>query len=73
MLTEQQIKGIFMQSDFPRKDALIATEVDIVQFAHNIEKEVAIKYAREERAACIEFVRSLNKDVARALEDKRPI
>ena len=73
MLTEQQIKEIFMQSDFPRKNALIATEVDIVQFAHNIEKEVAMKYAREERAACIEFVRSLNKDVARALEDKRPI
>jgi hypothetical protein len=32
---------------------------------------MAMKYARAERAECVEFVRSLNPEVARALEEKR--
>jgi hypothetical protein len=71
MLSEEMIKQIFFQSDRPRPDPLIADEVDIVQFAHNIEQVVALKYARKERAECIKFVRSLNPEVARALDEKR--
>ena len=71
MLDEKTIKSIFMQSDSPRDNALIATEVDIVQFAHRIEEHVALQYARQERDICVEFVRSLNNEVARALEEKR--
>ena len=48
MLEENLIKSIYMQSDFPRNGALIATEVDIVQFAHRIEEQVALQYARQE-------------------------
>jgi len=71
MLEENLIKSIYMQSDFPRNGALIATEVDIVQFAHRIEEQVALQYARQERDVCIKIVRSLNTEVARALEEKR--
>lgn len=71
MLSEETIKQIFFQSDRPRKDAVLADEVDIVQFAEHIEAFVAVEYARKERDTCIEFVRSLNVEVAKALEEKR--
>jgi len=50
---------------------LVAEEVDLIAFAHEIEKEVALDYARKERSACIEFVASLNPEVANKLQEKR--
>jgi len=35
-LTEETIKQIFFQSDRPRPDAMLADEVDIIQFANNL-------------------------------------
>jgi late competence protein required for DNA uptake (superfamily II DNA/RNA helicase) len=72
MLSEETVKQIFFQSDRPRKDPLIADEVDIMQFAHNIELYVAVEYARKEHARCVEIVSHLNREVAKALDNQRP-
>jgi hypothetical protein len=72
MLSEELIKQIFFQSDRPRKDALIADEVDIVQFAQNIEAIVRIEAAREEHRRCVKMVSEMNREVGRALDNQRP-
>jgi late competence protein required for DNA uptake (superfamily II DNA/RNA helicase) len=72
MLNEETIKQIFFQSDRPRKDPLIADEVDIMQFAHNIESYVAVEYARKEHARCVEIVKDMNVAVGNSLENQRP-
>lgn len=72
MLSEEFIKQVFFQSDRPRKDALIADEVDIVQFAQNIEAVVRIEAAREEHQRCVKMVSELNREVGRALDNQRP-
>ena len=72
MLSEETVKQIFFQSDRPRKDPLLADEVDIMQFAHNIELYVAVEYARKEHARCVEIVSHMNPEVAKALETQRP-
>jgi len=72
MLSEETVKQIFFQSDRPRKDPLIADEVDIMQFAQNIELYVAVEYARKEHARCVEIVSHLNREVAKALDNQRP-
>ena len=72
MLSEETIKQIFFQSDRPRKDPLIADEVDIMQFAHNIELYVAVEYARKEHARCVEIVKDMNVAVGNALENQKP-
>lgn len=73
MLSEETIKQIFFQSDRPRKDPLIAEEVDIMQFAHNIELYVNVECARKEHARCVEIVKRMNTAVGKALENQRPI
>ena len=73
MLSEETIKQIFFQSDRPRKDPLIADEVDIMQFAHNIELYVAVEHARKEHARCVEIVKDLNRAVGEKLETLRPV
>ena len=72
MLSEEFIKQVFFQSDRPRKDALIADEVDIVQFAQNIETIVRIEAAREEHLRCVKIVSDMNREVGGALLNQRP-
>lgn len=36
-MTDDDILQIYFQSDRPRRDAIVANEVDILQFARNIE------------------------------------
>lgn len=72
MLSEETIKQIFFQSDRPRKDALLADEVDVVQFAQNIEAVVRIAAAREEHQRCVKIVSDMNREVGRALLNQRP-
>jgi len=72
MLSEETIKQIFFQSDRPRKDPLIADEVGILQFAHNIELYVAVEDARKEHARCVEIVKYMNAAVGEALNNQRP-
>jgi late competence protein required for DNA uptake (superfamily II DNA/RNA helicase) len=73
MFSEETVKQIFFQSDRPRKDPLLADEVDIMQFAHNIELYVAVEYARKEHARCVEMVKEMNRTVGEKLETLRPV
>lgn len=72
MLNDELIKQIFFQSDRPRKDALIADEVDIIQFAENIEAVLRPMIAREEHQRCVKIVSHMNREVACGLENQRP-
>lgn len=72
MLSDELIKQIFFQSDRPRKDAMLATEVDIVQFAKNIEAVVRIEAFKEEHARCVAIVSDMNREVGAALNNQRP-
>jgi late competence protein required for DNA uptake (superfamily II DNA/RNA helicase) len=51
---------------------LLADEVDIMQFAHNIELYVGVECARKEHARCVEIVKDMNRAVGEALENQRP-
>ena len=72
MLSEETIKQVFFYCDHKEPDAILADEVDIVQFAHRIEQMVAVEYARKEHARCVEIVSQLNREVAKALDTQRP-
>ena len=71
-LNEEMIKQIFFQSDRPRKDAMIADEVDIVQFAEKLEAVLRPIIAREEHQRCVKIVSHMNREVACGLENMRP-
>ena len=71
MLTKDEMRKVFLSCDMRSKDGLYADEVDVYELCAAVEKAVAMKYARAERAECIKFVRSLNTEVARALSEKR--
>lgn len=72
MLNEELIKQIFFQSDRPRKDALIADEVDIVQFAEKLIAVARIDIIRDEHARCVKIVSEMNREVGNALANQRP-
>lgn len=72
MLNEELIKQIFFLSDKPRKDAILADEVDIVQFATNIAAYVRLEHMKQEHARCVKIVSDMNPEVGRALENQRP-
>lgn len=71
-ISEELIKQIFFQSDRPRKDALLADEVDIVQFANNVIAVVRIEIAKKEHQRCVKIVADMNTEVSRALDNQRP-
>lgn len=45
--------------------------LDIIEFARKIEAVLHDQIRLKEHARCVEIVRSLNKDVARVLEDRK--
>jgi hypothetical protein len=71
-LTDETIKQIFFQSDRPRPDAILADEVDIVQFANNLVAYAHPHLAKAEHERCVKIVRAMNPEVAAALEGQRP-
>lgn len=72
MLSEELVKQIFFQSDRPRKDAIIADEVDIMQFAEKLIAVARIEIIREEHARCVKIVSEMNREVGNALANQRP-
>lgn len=72
MLSEEEIKQIFFYCDRPRKDALIADEVDIVQFAENLIAVARLEIIKQEHARCVAIVKDMNRAVGEALENQRP-
>jgi hypothetical protein len=69
MLTNDQIKAVFLECDNKSPDGIYADDVDVIEFAKKLETFLGAESARREQAKCITFVRSLNVEVARALED----
>ena len=67
MLNNTQIKGIFLECENTDPDGMYADDVDIFEYGRAVEKAVR----EDERRACVTLVKSLNHEVARALEDYR--
>jgi len=72
LLNEDIVKQIFFYSDEKRKNALIADELDICQFAEKLEQWLQVAIARQEHQRCVEIVSSLNREVGRVLAEKPP-
>jgi hypothetical protein len=71
MLTDVQIKAIFLECNNKNPDGLYADDVDLLEFGRKLETEARQQAITEERDTCIKFVRTLNSEVAKALEDWR--
>lgn len=72
MLSEEEIKQVFFYCDQHEPNAVVADDVDIVQFAHKIEAIVQIEAAKREHQRCVEIVSQMNREVAKALNNVRP-
>jgi hypothetical protein len=72
MLSEELIKQIFFQSDRPRRDAILADEVDIMQFAEKLIAVARIDIMRAEHERCVKIVSEMNSAVGNALANQRP-
>lgn len=71
MLTATEIKAIFLECNNKNPDGLYADDVDLLEFAEKLAEVVSKKATLQERETCVKFVRSLNVEVAKALEDWR--
>lgn len=68
-LTDEEIKAAFRGIWLEENYAFL--EDDLIKLANGFIQAAAPKIAKMERDLCIEFVRSLNGQVADALEAKR--
>ena len=68
-ITEDDVKQVFFQSKMDNPEGYDFDE--ILDFADKIVNFSASAIARVERTHCIDFVESLNTEVAKALIDKR--
>jgi hypothetical protein len=71
-MDESTIKQVFFQSDRPRKNALIADEVDIVQFAQNIAALVRVRAAQTEHRRCVNIISQYSPELSRELAKHKP-
>ena len=71
MITDAKIKEIFLACDNLNKEGLYADDVDLLEFGRKLEEHIRKEAIEEEREVCIKFVKSLNSEVAKALEDWR--
>lgn len=71
MLTDAKIKELFLECHNKNPDGLYADDVDLLEFGRKLEEQVRQEAIQEERATCVKFVKSLNSEVAKALEDWR--
>lgn len=71
MLTDAKIKELFLECHNKSEDGLYADDVDLLEFGRKLEAEARQQAIQEERETCVKFVRSLNSEVAKALEDWR--
>lgn len=69
ILSPQEINEVFVNTHLEENYNFL--QDDLVKLANAFIEKAKVNIAREERAECIEFVRSLNHLVANALEEKR--
>lgn len=68
-MTDAQIKNIFLECENEDPNGMYADDVDLLEFAKKLETHFDAEFSKREQAKCITFVRSLNVEVAKALED----
>lgn len=68
-LTEDDIKQVFFQCKMDDPNGYDFDE--LLDFADKVILTASFNVARSERELCIEFVESLNSEVAKALREKR--
>ena len=68
-LTLEEIKEAFRKAHLEENHNFL--EEDLVKLANAFVMAATPAIVRTERALCVEFVASLNTEVAKALEDKR--
>lgn len=68
-LTENDIKQVFFQSKMDNPEGYDFDE--LLDFADKLIMVATLDIARHERQLCIEYVESLNSEVAKALREKR--
>lgn len=73
MLTEDLIKNIFMNCTHKDPNGVYADEVDIMEFARKVDEVCSSRAVLKERGECIKLVKTLNTQVAQALEEHRRI
>lgn len=73
MLSEETIKQVFFYCDHHEPNAVVADDVDIVQFANRIYEMAQVEVARKEHARCVALVKDLNRVVGEKLETLRPL
>jgi len=70
-VTPETVKQVFFYCDNSEKDGLHVDEVDLLEFSERLVAVIGRDIAKAERMECIKFVENLNKDVGRALRDRR--
>ena len=75
MISEDLIKQIFFYCKNNDPNGLYTDPsdepLDIIEYARKLEAVISDQVRLKEHARCVEIVRSLNKDVARVLEDRK--
>ena len=75
MISEDLIKQLYFHCDNNDPNGLYvdnASEpLDIIEYARKLENAISDQVRLKEHARCVEIVRSMNKDVARVLEDRK--
>jgi hypothetical protein len=69
MLTESKIREIFFLSSLPRAGAVLAMDIDYVQFAENVERAVEYEKAEAAYRDVISEAKKLNENIGRELEE----
>jgi len=75
MLDENLIKQIFFYCNNNDPNGLYTDPqgepLDIIEYARKIEAVISDQVRLKEHARCVEIVASMNKDIARVLEDNK--
>ena len=71
MITDAKIKALFLECENTNPEGQYADDVDLLEFGRKLEAVARQEAVTEEREACVKFVRTLNTEVAKALEDWR--
>jgi hypothetical protein len=70
-VTPEVVKQVFFYCDNSNQNGLLVDEVDLLEFSERLVAVIGKDIAKAERMECIKFIENLNKDVARALRDRR--
>lgn len=70
-LTKDELVQVYMSCGMEDPDGMYADDVDLFEFTDALIKVLLPIISKAERNECIKFVRSLNSEVANALQENR--